>query len=171
MHMKYNPSNWYWIVAGSTTQVWASARCQYVPVADATYVAWLAAGNLPSRIGSVAELVEVLQQQWMPQAIAGGVAVTSSGTPALNGTYAVDAGSQANIAALSTGIAAGKPLPGGGATFNYPDIEGTQHAFSAANFLNFAAAIEGYIYALDQALATLVNGGSAALPSTPLAIA
>ena len=60
MNLRYTPSNWYWVVAGSTTQVYSSAASDYVPVADATYVAWLAAGNRPSTIASETELGEVL---------------------------------------------------------------------------------------------------------------
>jgi len=56
----YNPANWYWIVAGSTTQVFSSAVGDYVPVDNATYLAWLAAGNQPTRIVSEAELGDVL---------------------------------------------------------------------------------------------------------------
>ena len=48
----YNASNHYWIVGGSTTQVYSSASASYVAVADATYVAWLAAGNLPTKISA-----------------------------------------------------------------------------------------------------------------------
>jgi len=58
--MEYNPRNWYWIVAGSTTQVYSSASGDYVPVADATYQAWLAAGGVPTSIASEAELGDVL---------------------------------------------------------------------------------------------------------------
>jgi hypothetical protein len=71
---------------------------------------------------------------------------------------------------LSTGIAAGKPLPGGGSTFNYPDLANVMHAFNSTNFLNFATAIEGLIYNVTQALYTLVTGGSATLPSNSLTI-
>jgi hypothetical protein len=169
--MNYSPSNWYWIVAGSTTQVWSSARVQYVPVTDATYVAWLAAGGVPTKIDSAGSLWQVLVAQWLPTAFSGGVAVTSTGTPALSGTYATDPASIANIVALSTGIAAGKPLPGGGSSFNYPDSSGAMHAFTAANFLDFAAAIEALIYNAEQSLSTLLNGGSASMPSPSLTIA
>jgi hypothetical protein len=76
-----------------------------------------------------------------------------------------------NITALATGIAAGKPLPGGGSTFNYPDITGAAHAFSAANFLNFGTAIEDYVYNYRETLRTLLGGGSGSLPSSSLTIA
>jgi hypothetical protein len=47
---RYNRSHWYWAVGGSTTQVYSSASSSYVPIADATYAAWLVAGNTPTRI-------------------------------------------------------------------------------------------------------------------------
>ena len=56
----FNPADCYWIVAGDTTRVYASARQIYVLVADAVYTAWLAANNLPSRIGTEADLWNAL---------------------------------------------------------------------------------------------------------------
>ena len=60
MAKDYTPSDWYWIVNGSTTQVFSSASGAYVPTSDATYVAWKEDGTLPTRIGAEAELGEVL---------------------------------------------------------------------------------------------------------------
>lgn len=169
--MLLNPANWYWAVAGSMSQVWASARVEYVPTTDATYVAWLAEGYKASPIGSITELYGVLVAAWEPLVLAAGVQITSTATPTLNAIYDVDPVSLSQIAAISTGIAAGKGLPGGGSTFNYPDATGTMHSFTSANFLNFAAAIETFIYQFDQALVTLLGGGSASLPSSALTIA
>lgn len=56
----YTPLDWYWIVNGSTTQVYSSKTGDYVPVASANYAAWLAAGGVPSRAASEADLGEVL---------------------------------------------------------------------------------------------------------------
>jgi hypothetical protein len=58
--MTYNPQNWYWIVNGSTTQVYSSASSGYVAITDTTYVAWLAAGGVPTKIDSEADLWGVL---------------------------------------------------------------------------------------------------------------
>jgi hypothetical protein len=168
--MAYNSRNWYWVVAGSTAQVWSSASLSYASVTDATYEAWLASGNRATNIGSAAELIQVMQQQAVPLLQASGVAVTSTSTPSLSGIYAIDPASLANLTALSTGIAAGKPLPGGGTSFNYADITGAQHAFTAASFLNLAAAIETYVYDFDQALVALIAGQPATMPSQPLTI-
>jgi hypothetical protein len=52
----FNPQNWYWAVGGSTTQVYSSVSNTYVPVADATYAAWLAAGNNPAPIPAEADI-------------------------------------------------------------------------------------------------------------------
>jgi len=52
----FDVTNWYWAVAGSTTQVYSSATGGYVPVADADYVAWKASGKTASKIVSEAAL-------------------------------------------------------------------------------------------------------------------
>lgn len=59
----YNACNWYWTVAGSTTQVFASGRAAYVPVSDATYQTWVTSGGTPTRIATEQELWDVLAQQ------------------------------------------------------------------------------------------------------------
>lgn len=61
----FTPNNWYWIVAGSITQVYSSAVGDYVPVTNATYQAWLAAGNTPTKIDTEANLGDALAQRLM----------------------------------------------------------------------------------------------------------
>jgi hypothetical protein len=61
----YNPSNWYWAVGGSTSQVWSSAAAAYVPTTDATYQTWLGAGNRATQIDSEASLAAVLQTAYL----------------------------------------------------------------------------------------------------------
>jgi hypothetical protein len=99
------------------------------------------------------------------------VQVNSTGTPALNGVYAIDDVSQSKIAAIAAGIAAKNRVPGGGSTFNYFDVSGVAHAFTAANFLDFAAVIEDYAYTVDLQRAALAAGQKPVWPSSPLTIA
>ena len=107
--------------------------------------------------------------QVFQQALAAGVAVTSTGTPSLNAIYTIDQKQDATITGIATGIAARGRVPGGGATFDYPDkayldsdgASGSTHAFTGAQFLNLAAAIEDYVYALSRGQT----------PTTPLVIA
>lgn len=56
----YNPSNWYWTVAGDTTRAFSSASGGYVPANNPTFVEWGSDGTLPTNIASEAELGEVL---------------------------------------------------------------------------------------------------------------
>lgn len=54
------PADWYWVVNGSTARVYSSKVGDYVDISDPAYTAWLAAGGVPSRSVSEAELGEVL---------------------------------------------------------------------------------------------------------------
>jgi hypothetical protein len=61
MAIQFNPSDWYWRVAGSTTQVYSSKVGNYVPVDNATYLAWAANPmHATTNIASEVELGEVL---------------------------------------------------------------------------------------------------------------
>lgn len=53
----YDPLNWYWIVGGDETQVFSSKTNAFVPVDDASYIAW---DNTPTSIDTLANLKQVL---------------------------------------------------------------------------------------------------------------
>lgn len=56
----YTPTAWYWAVGGSVTQVFSSAQGAFVGVGDATYQAFLAAGNTPTQIANNSFLFDVM---------------------------------------------------------------------------------------------------------------
>jgi hypothetical protein len=58
----FDITKWFWQVGDQspTTQVYSSQSNTYVPLTDATFVAWLAAGNYVTIISSQAELNQVL---------------------------------------------------------------------------------------------------------------
>ena len=60
MAQPFKPRDWYWIVAGSTTQVYSSAVGDYVPVDNVSYQAWRDDGFVPTKIDSEASLGNVL---------------------------------------------------------------------------------------------------------------
>jgi hypothetical protein len=60
-----NVAGHYWIIGGSTTEVYSSASNTMVPVADADYVAWCEF-KTASSIASEAELADVLQTYGAP---------------------------------------------------------------------------------------------------------
>jgi hypothetical protein len=96
--------------------------------------------------------------------VAAGFALTSTGTPALDGTYRVDQASLTKIAGIYAGIKGGDGLPGGGATFGYLDMAGAPHAFDADQFVAFAKLIRDFDYAGETVAAEIAAGGSPALP-------
>ena len=104
-------------------------------------------------------------QSALASAIASGISITSTSTPSLSGTYAVDESTQAKITSTMTGISLGLGLPGGGSTFIYPDIAGAPHTFTQAQFQNFAIAVRNYVYSL-----LLYAAGQGTLPSSAITI-
>jgi hypothetical protein len=54
------PTDWYWVVNGSTTQVYSTAAGAMVSISSPAYLAWLEAGNIPSPAASKAELGDTL---------------------------------------------------------------------------------------------------------------
>jgi hypothetical protein len=66
MQIGYDPSNWFWIVAGNATQVYSSRRAETVSATDDTYQAWLASGGTPTRIDTMDSLIEVLRAANVP---------------------------------------------------------------------------------------------------------
>jgi hypothetical protein len=166
----FTPLSWYWTVAGSTTQVWSSASLSYISVTDAGYIAWLAAGNTPGQI-SVDDLAHVMIMQWLPAFQGQGIQLASTGTPVLNGTYGADLASIAQASVIAADIANGDGLPGGSSTFTYVDAFGVHGPFDSAHFLAAYKGLKNYVYSLTQDVITLVNGGSASLPSQPVTIA
>jgi len=98
--MPYDPMDWYWHVGGDSTRVWSSARMAWFPIGDPKYASWLVAGRRPSRIATVAELLEVLVTLPVPE-----VTIASASKPALDGTYVIDQGGH-RTAAIVAGLSA-----------------------------------------------------------------
>jgi hypothetical protein len=90
-----------------------------------------------------------------------GLAITSTGTPALNGTYGVDPMSQGRVASISTYILVNGNFPGAMATYPFIDMSGAPHVFpTTASFQAFATACANYVAAVDFVAAT----GTGTLP-------
>jgi hypothetical protein len=109
-------------------------------------------------------------------ALAAGVVIVSAGTPALNGTYAIDDATRANITSEALYIQVtstpgpakftnGQPLK------NWKDIANGVHQFDTAHFIDFAEAIGAFYDTLTAALDAALAGGAWAAPNNALAIA
>jgi hypothetical protein len=109
--------------------------------------------------------------QAFPQKLVAGLAIVSTATPALNATYPIDSDAQSKLAAIVTGISAGKGLPHGASTVQWPDITGAFHSFLPADIVNLGAAIEAYVYDLILTESALIGGKAATWPAGPITIA
>lgn len=102
------------------------------------------------------------------EALFAGVAVTSAGTPALNGTYSMDPAALNRMAGTSIYIAVNGKFPGGVTTYTWVDTGGTPHVFpSTAVAQAFFTAIADRASVLEQIVAT----GAGTMPSGGVAIA
>lgn len=100
--------------------------------------------------------------------LAGTVSITSTSTPALNGSYAITQADQVHISAEVQSIMLNGTFADGTGTCAWSDASGAIHTFpSIAEFKAFATAIGSFVAACYKAL----NGASTALPSTSITIA
>lgn len=59
----FDVRNWYWSITGNSSQVWSSAANGLAAISNTTYLAWLAAGNLPTTVASVGSAMGVVINQ------------------------------------------------------------------------------------------------------------
>ncbi len=104
-------------------------------------------------------------------ALAAGCQISSSSTPALNGTYAIDPASQQQVAAISLYIQVNGKFPAGETALAWPDASGVTHSFPAmASFQAFATALGDYVTALALAYQATLAGSAWSPPAMPVVI-
>ena len=86
MSDQYDPHHHYWFVGEDRTRVWSSRTGAYVEAKDVTFVAWLGAGNRPTRIANAFELDQVLRRCGMS------IGRAFTGEEALEALSRIDAG-------------------------------------------------------------------------------
>jgi hypothetical protein len=107
----------------------------------------------------------------LAQKLAAGIAVVSTGTPALNSTYALDQITLDQIRALATDAKAGLGFPGGESTFAYPDKDGVPRTFDATSMVDLYKALRDYVFGLNSTAAVKAAGGNAEWPEASATIA
>lgn len=101
-------------------------------------------------------------------ALFAGVAVTSAGTPALNGTYSMDPEAQGRMAGVSTYILVNGRFPGGVSSYSWTDSSGAPHVLpSTAVAQAFFSAIADRASVLEQ----IIANGTGTLPTAGVSIA
>lgn len=133
---------------------------------------WLAGADA-SDLASLGITVTTVQD---PMPAPTSVQVNSASAPSLNGVYAFDPQSTRNITAETVFI--GETQQQGNATFTngqvtrgWPDVNGTLHTFTIAEFIAFAEALAAYVDSVIAAGQTAAaNGTIPVWPSGPVTI-
>lgn len=108
-------------------------------------------------------------QQTAANAIAAGIALTSTGTPALNGQYPCDATAQAKVNGVVTCIVVNGTFPNGASTLNWYDTSGVAHVFpDVTTFKNFANAFINFVALVTEYSDS--NGAAGSIPSNAITI-
>lgn len=176
----FNAANWYWVVAGSTTQVFSSASGTYVPITDTTYESWLATAH-PSRIASEAELSAVLAQQapsvvmqtqagLLAYAVQKQASIASGGiSVSVGGSATVEASTDVTSLVLLQGaasIAAGNSA----ATFQWVPHSGAPVTLTAAQMTTIFGAVSTFLQSTFATLSGLVAAIGAGTVTTKAAV-
>ena len=126
------------------------------------YLAWRAAGGVADPVPPAPPLTA---QQLLATKITAGIALTCTGAPALNATYALDDVSTAQIYQIGLYASQLGSFPSGGTTQAYPDITGVPHTFTIAQFIAFLRVVAPLVSALNMQASILAHGGTAAWPA------
>lgn len=100
-------------------------------------------------------------------ALAEGLAITSTGTPSLNGVYAVDSATQGRITGTMLFVQVNGKFPGSSVTMTWALANGSVVTFpGTAEFQAFASAVATYVADLDEIALT----GAGTLPAATATI-
>ncbi|MHB1305288.1 MAG: DUF4376 domain-containing protein [Acidiphilium sp.] len=145
-------------IEAETFPVHSALEWAPIPSGEAVAVGWSYANGAFS--APPAPPPPTLAQQ-ATAALSAGLAITSTNTPALDGTYSCDDAAQARINRVAVYVQMNGKFPGGTSTIAWLDATGAQHVFSVAQFQAFATAVGDYVAALDD----VILGLSTTLPS------
>ena len=145
-------------------------------VRDAMLVGNAAGQNIVGDAGGIPTLVTPsipsaqVAAKTLSQKITAGIALTCTGNPMLNATYALDAVSTAQIFQLGLFASQFGVFPGG-AVQPYPDATGAPHIFTVAQFIAFLRAVAPLVSVLNTEAQIVAQGGAPSWPSQTATIA
>ncbi len=133
------------------------------------YLTWLSVPNTPDPAPPASSASAAAST--LAAKLSAGIALTSTGTPALNGTYALDPTSTTQIYQIGLFASQFATFPSGATTQPYPDAAGTQHTFTVPQFVAFLRAVAPLVSALQTQAGVMASGGTPAWPSQSAVIA
>jgi len=103
--------------------------------------------------------------------VSDGISITSTGNPAINGTYSIDSDAQANISSVVLYTLVNSKFPGGTSTYVWADKNGVLHSgFTVAQFQAFGTAVADYVAGIVTGEFSLLNGMPTTWPSSSATI-
>lgn len=152
---------------------WRGASDSYVPVAGEVAFPDLAtAAQLRAAFpGYDAAVTAAAAPDVLAGKIAAGITITSTSNPTnLSAVYALDSDTLNQIGSVARDVASGLGMPGGGTTFSYPDIHGSNHTFTASEIINLYKAQRDLLLNYNTQEAIQAAGGSASYASASVTI-
>jgi hypothetical protein len=176
---EYNPAKWYWRVGNRAGVVFSAPASAYVAEDDAGFLAFLAAGNLATAIASDGDLADVLTKAGLPAAMiaavdatdwsgispaahlaaamAAGVQIASTGTPAIDATYHATGERWQIMLNQAQYVATFGAFSGGLDVLPWHAISGLVQFATTAQFLAIARAIGDWLTAWQLYVAGIVE--------------
>lgn len=134
----------------------------------AAFLAWQTAGGVADPY--VAPLADQATAA-LTAKINAGIAITSTGTPAISATYALDALTLSQVQSVAQDAGSGLGLPGGASTFTYPDITSQPRTFTSAQLIAVYRAMRDLLLTLNTQAAVMTHGGQPSWPTQTAVIA
>lgn len=133
------------------------------------YQAWLALGNKPDPAPAPSPLQQA--QTTYGAMILNGITITCATgaticTPAITGTYPLDAATQLKMTAQAASLAANKTFTNGGTTRPWPDTSGALHTFTIAQWQEFQTVTAAYVDVLETELEIAQHGATPSWPTS-----
>ena len=154
------------------TQQWHDPGENYQPKAGETMLNSVGSATLAATFpGYTAAVAAAAVPATLATKLATGIAITSTSTAALSTTYALDDVTLAQIGSVAQDAAAGLGLPGGGATFVYPDINSVPRTFTSAQIIALYKAMRDLVFQLQTQAAIAAAGGVPVYPAQSATIA
>lgn len=137
------------------------------------YQAWVAAGNTAIAASTPTPAQQAAAQGAADLAakLAAGLAITSTGTPALDGTYGIEPTTQSQVQAVALYCNTNSRFPASLSALPWQDLSGAQHDFpSCSEFIAFATAEADYVTKVNLQAQAEAAGQTPSWPAASAAI-
>lgn len=159
-------------LAAATFSVHADLSWALIPTGASVGVGYAAAESNGAWTFTAPSAPTPTPAQEAAAALAGTVALTSTATSSLDGTYAIDPEKRSDMESEILNYVTNGSFIGGSATIDWPDTSGTMHTFDATQMKAFVTEIGVYVKTLKGIkAANALPSGMTSFPSNAITIA